>query len=99
MKKNVKKLPFRRLNYKIKSVLGNLEAKNSYICTRKPKQLMKVVLLAIGILLLCVVLLGVKVLFIKGARFPSSHIGSHPELVKRGAECASHKGQKTKIQS
>lgn len=51
---------------------------------------MKVVLLAIGIVLISVLLLGVKVLFIKGSRFPSSHVSGNPELVKRGARCASH---------
>ena len=51
---------------------------------------MKVVLLVIGLVLLSVLLLGVKVLFVKGGQFPSSHVGSNPELLRRGAECASH---------
>ena len=51
---------------------------------------MKVVLLAIVLVLLSVLMLGVRVLFVKGGRFPSSHVGDNPELLRRGAECASH---------
>ena len=35
---------------------------------------MKTVILAIVIVLVCVILLGVKVLFVKGAKFPSGHV-------------------------
>lgn len=47
---------------------------------------MKTVALTIVLLLICVVLLGVKVLFIKGARFPSGHTAA---LRKKGIGCAS----------
>ncbi len=50
---------------------------------------MKTVLLSIIILLVCIVLLGVKVLFIKGARFPSGHAGASPHLRRKGIGCAS----------
>lgn len=52
---------------------------------------MKLVILTILFVLLAVVLLGVKVLFIKGSRFPSGHIGSNPALLKRGIRCESHR--------
>lgn len=50
---------------------------------------MKIVILTIILLLVSVVLLGVKVLFIKGSHFPSGHAGHSPELRKRGIGCAS----------
>ncbi len=50
---------------------------------------MKTVLLSIIILLVCIVLLGVKVLFIKGARFSSGHAGASPHLRRKGIGCAS----------
>lgn len=50
---------------------------------------MKTVILAIAVVLLCVILLGIKVLFIKGAKFPSGHAGSIPALRKKGIGCAS----------
>ncbi|MCM1066553.1 MAG: hypothetical protein NC418_03145 [Muribaculaceae bacterium] len=50
---------------------------------------MKTVVLAIVIVLVCVVLLGVKVLFVKGARFPSGHVGSSEALRRKGIGCAS----------
>ncbi len=49
---------------------------------------MKTVLLTIIMVLVSVVLLGVKVLFVKGGRFPSGHAGSQPELRRRGIGCA-----------
>lgn len=37
-----------------------------------------------------VVLMGVKVLFVKGGRFPVSHVDGNPELARRGIHCAHH---------
>lgn len=45
-------------------------------------------LLTIFILALAVVLLGVKVFFVKGGKFPSMHAHSSPELRRRGVGCA-----------
>lgn len=39
---------------------------------------MKAVLLSIALMALAVVMLGVKVLFVKGARFPMGHHAHHP---------------------
>ncbi|MDE7442575.1 MAG: hypothetical protein K2M65_00245 [Muribaculaceae bacterium] len=50
---------------------------------------MKLVILAIIITAISVVLLGIKVLFIKDGKFPSSHIHDNPHLRKRGIDCAS----------
>ncbi|MDE5555378.1 MAG: hypothetical protein K2J10_09385 [Muribaculaceae bacterium] len=49
---------------------------------------MKLVLLSIAIIGLSIVLLGVKVLFVKGGRFPSSHVGDSEALRKKGVSCA-----------
>ncbi len=50
---------------------------------------MKIVLLTMLILLVCVLLLGIKVLFIKGSRFPSGHVHTSPQLRQKGISCAS----------
>ncbi len=50
---------------------------------------MKTVLVTIVLLLLSVILLGVKVLFVKGSTFPSGHVGHSAALRKRGIGCAS----------
>lgn len=57
---------------------------------------MKLAILTIILLLLAVVLLGVKVLFVKGAKFPSGHIGHSEAMRRRGIGCAAHseKGRK-----
>lgn len=53
------------------------------------RPIMKIAILSIFIVLFCVLLMGVKVLFVKGSRFPSGHVHSSPELRKRGISCAS----------
>ena len=53
---------------------------------------MKTVLLSILLVLAAVVLLGVKVLFVKGSTFPSGHAHSSPALRSKGIGCA-HGGE------
>ena len=48
---------------------------------------MKILILTLILLLLAVVLLGIKVFFVKGGRFPNSHIHGNKELRKRGIKC------------
>ncbi|WP_300300189.1 hypothetical protein [uncultured Muribaculum sp.] len=55
---------------------------------------MKTVLLTIAIIAVCVVLLGVKVLFVKGARFPSGYVHDNVALRRKGISCASGHGQR-----
>jgi hypothetical protein len=49
---------------------------------------MAVLLSAILLIALAVILLGVKIFFVKGGRFPNTHIHSNPEMRKRGITCA-----------
>jgi len=49
-----------------------------YICTKNRQREMKAVLLSIVLVGLAVLLLGVKVLFVKGAKFPMGHHAHHP---------------------
>lgn len=51
---------------------------------------MKTILLTVVVVLVSVLLLGIKVLFVKGSSFPSGHIGDNAALRKRGIHCASH---------
>ncbi len=50
---------------------------------------MKTIVLSIALVLAAVLLLGVKVLFIKGSEFPSGHTGHSAALRRRGIGCAS----------
>ena len=43
------------------------------------------VILLVGV---AVALLGVKVFFVKGGRFPNTHIHGNPAMRKRGIVCA-----------
>lgn len=50
---------------------------------------MKTVILSLILIAVAFVLLGVKVLFVKGGKFPSGHVHNNPGLRKRGITCAS----------
>lgn len=52
---------------------------------------MKLLILTIGLLVLAVVMMAVRVLFVKGGKFPSLHTDSEA-LRKRGVGCA-HRDQ------
>lgn len=45
------------------------------------------VLLTIIILVICVLLMSIKILFIKGGKFPSSHVSSNKALRDKGLSC------------
>ena len=53
--------------------------------------MMTTLLLTLGIVGLAVLLLGVKIFFVKGGRFPNTHIHDNPEMRKRGIKCARDK--------
>ncbi len=48
------------------------------------------VLPAVLLVGLAVVLLGVKVLFVRGGSFPSPHVHDHQALRAKGIRCAGH---------
>lgn len=52
------------------------------------KTLLITVLSAVILVGIAIVALGVKVLFVKGGRFPSGHAHDLPELRQRGIGCA-----------
>lgn len=47
-------------------------------------------LLSVGLLLIAFVAMGVKILFVKNGKFPSSSVGKNPALAKQGIRCAKH---------
>jgi len=49
---------------------------------------MKILVLTLVLMLLAILLMGVKVFFVKGGRFPNSHIHGNAEMRKRGIKCA-----------
>lgn len=53
--------------------------------------MMATLLVTLVIVGLAVLLLGVKIFFVKGGRFPNTHIHDNPEMRKRGIKCARDK--------
>lgn len=50
--------------------------------------MLKTILITIVIIAIVVLLLGFKVFFVKGGRFPSMHISSNKEMKRKGISCA-----------
>ncbi|MDE6448644.1 MAG: hypothetical protein K2L41_01020 [Muribaculaceae bacterium] len=48
---------------------------------------MKVIILSIVVVGIAILLLGVKVLFVKGSKFPSGHVHDNAGLKRRGIGC------------
>lgn len=46
------------------------------------------ILLTMAIVALAFILLGIKVIFVKGGKFPNTHIGANKEMKKIGISCA-----------
>lgn len=46
------------------------------------------IILTLAIVLIAVVLLGIKVLFVKNGKFPNIHIGANKAMRKKGISCA-----------
>ncbi len=49
---------------------------------------MATLVIVIVLIALAVMLLGVKIFFVKGGRFPNTHIHDNAEMKKRGITCA-----------
>ncbi len=76
------------LNYKINSTWRKKAPTLLIFAVSKATILtMKVVLCTITLLLVCVILLGVRVLFVRGGKFPDSHAHSSEALRKKGIGC------------
>ena len=48
---------------------------------------METLVFTVALLGLAVLLLGVKIFFVKGGKFPNTHIHANPEMKKRGITC------------
>lgn len=49
--------------------------------------MIETILITVLIVAICMALLGVKILFIKGGRFPNTHISGSKAMRKRGITC------------
>ncbi|MBR1934838.1 MAG: hypothetical protein IJ835_02160 [Muribaculaceae bacterium] len=50
--------------------------------------MIQILLLTVALIGVAVVLLGVKIFFVKGSKFPNTHIHANPEMKRRGITCA-----------
>ncbi len=50
-------------------------------------EMLDTILITMLIVAICVVLLGVKIFFVKGGRFPNSHVSGNKAMRDRGIHC------------
>ncbi len=50
--------------------------------------MLKTILITIVIIAVVVLLLGIKVFFVKGGKFPDMHISANKEMQRKGISCA-----------
>ena len=50
----------------------------------------KILVLTLAIVLIAVLLLGIRVFFVKGGKFPNYHIDASKPLRQKGIHCAAH---------
>ncbi len=50
--------------------------------------MIQILLLTVALIGVAVVLLGVKIFFVKGGKLPNTHIHANPEMKRRGITCA-----------
>lgn len=50
-------------------------------------EMLETILITLLIVAICVVLLGVKVFFVKGGRFPNGHVSGNKAMRERGIGC------------
>jgi len=50
--------------------------------------MISILILTVFLVAVSVILLGIRIFFIKDGKFPSSHVGDSPELKRRGITCA-----------
>lgn len=49
--------------------------------------MLKTILIALLVVALCVVLLGIRIFFVKGGKFPNSHVSGNKAMRERGIGC------------
>lgn len=68
----------------------DLQLRSPYIIfAQKNCGKVKIILISIVLVGISVLLLGVRVFFVKGGKFPNTHIHGNPALKKKGITCAS----------
>ncbi|MGM9802824.1 MAG: hypothetical protein ACI308_01455 [Muribaculaceae bacterium] len=57
---------------------------------------MKILVLCIALMAVAVMLLGVRVFFVKGGKFPNTHIHGNKAMQKRGITCLTSEIERNK---
>ena len=56
-------------------------------------------LIAVLIVTICLILLGIKIIFVKGGKFPNTHIGANKAMRDRGINCVQSQDREARQKS
>ena len=56
-------------------------------------------LIAVLIVTICLILLGIKIIFVKGGKFPNTHIGASKAMRDRGINCVQSQDREARQKS
>lgn len=61
--------------------------------------MVETILISLLIVAICLLLLGIRIFFVRGGKFPNSHVSSHPALRKKGIGCAQSQDREAQTKS
>lgn len=61
--------------------------------------MLETILITLLIVAICLILLGLKVFFVKGGKFPNGHVSGNKALQKRGVSCVQSQDREAREKS
>ena len=77
-----------RANKEQKRILFSFCKDAAYFRITKLVEMLDTVLISLLIVAICIALLGLKVFFVKGGKFPNGHVSGNKAMRERGIGCA-----------
>ena len=68
----------------------------SIFAPAKLKEMLDTILITLLIVAICVLLLGVRVFFVKGGKFPNTHVSGNKALRDKGIGCVQSQDQEAR---
>ena len=59
----------------------------AYLCTTKVIEMLDTILITLLIVAICILLLGLRIFFFKGKKFPNTHISGSKAMRDKGIGC------------
>jgi len=70
-----------------------------YICSTKIEEMTETILITLLIVAICIALLGMRIFFVKGGKFPNTHVSGNKALRDKGVGCAQSQDREARIEN